>query len=75
MTALSNKERYFTMVMNKMTKSENNIYRQEKINIYIFNVFMFCIFPKINKISVKFYLVIRISNLKKFDAFVYIYLN
>jgi len=45
--------------MNKMTKSENNIYRQEKII----------------GISVKYYLVIRISNLKKFDAFVDIYLN
>ena len=39
--------------------------QEEKLDI----VFLFFIFPKINEISVKFYLVIRISNLKKFYAF------
>jgi hypothetical protein len=54
--------------MNKITNFENNIYRQEKLDIY-FLMFLSLIFPKINEISLKFYLVIRISNLKNFDAF------
>ena len=54
------------------TNKEN---RYIYIYIYIYNVFLFCIFPKINEISVKFYLVIRISNLKNFDAFMDACLN
>jgi hypothetical protein len=54
--------------MNKITNFENNIYRQEKLDIY-FLMFLSLIFPKINEISLKIYLVIRISNLKNFDAF------
>ena len=46
-----------------MTKFENNIGKKNK-TIYLF-FFMFCVFPWINEISIKFYLVIRISNLKK----------
>jgi uncharacterized protein YjaG (DUF416 family) len=67
MTILTNKERFYKL-MNKITKFENNIYRQENFDIY-------SIFPKINEILVKFYLVIRISNLKNINAFAYRCLN